>query len=1188
MPDPTPYEMQMMAMLQRQQQGGFMPRASQFTPFTGMEGLPNFFGNNPLGMAAQMFGQNMLASQMANMGMAPMGISDVNVLDRLRDQRFTLAHNNFVKEQAELDRHNYMRTARGVANLFGTPWNADLQAASQYVSSGVIAASPILAQMMPDTLDAFSGQRGSAAVMAHYMHMGGKHRIDPATGKMGMGNDELKDLMSGVYDNLFAGDKYLREPLSAGRAGQLFQELQMRGMMPGAASLDMLQRANPGRMQELYSLAGIDNDRGPDGRLRSVNDLNPEERDRLLAVPEVKSDLKGFDAKRVGGALQDWGKALEAMREIFGDAGYPNAPMPVLIDSLNRLTGGGMSQLNPGQIADMVRTTANLASQSGIGMEAATLMTQQAAAQAQALGLDPTFGARAAQHSMAFTSAYQGMGAGAYQAWGRSDLAQHQQLNQQLFLQGAASQAANQMAVAMRLDDTEAFEEDTDAYRYLQAVMAGQTEFRDAAGRTRSTDLAEEEFAAMIAASGRASQGQTLFMLEQRAANQEYLFRSPEALQAVRQLQGKEFIERQGRVAATSAAAFTAQQLGDKFDLNQMEGTLDDLGSEAIQTFMDSTGEVATSRDQRNQAMSDAMRRKIEERAAAGDTGAQELLDSFGGDDDKFNRYLRDMAENIYGSVDQHLRDTGQGTLQDRHALHSTPILRRAAREQGRARVRSMIQESMAPLGKGSILRRGMEALMTTGPDETKPVVRILSEAMGGVQGSRIADALTASDADRERLGKLQKIYSDMEAAQDAYETATTDEERTAAFDAAKEQAEAFREEVIGIQKHLEGQGILYASKVDRRDTGGALGHLKFMQDNLKAGLTADQTTQEGKEQYTTSRRAVHSHLRNVEDVIAKFMADPVTMMRMGQGALDNIETLRGTQQDIQMLAVEKFDGDLMKAMDSAEGRKILEKQQQALSFYHNRLDDPDRQYEYLGDKKAREKLRGIAGRMFKADQLAGGTLEDLLNLDDEQLEQRRKSDKFGEGLTDEELVEVKAARDKREALRESYSDLADTYHQEGKDLLESSLKSFTGDDNLADQLVDSETGRKLSNYLQGTGVGSLHMRAYLSDAARAAEAYHDHESDLTVQQRKAMEDRYGILLDVFQSEDDKARETVDPEEAMKFLEQKMQQADREFGDQKAEDKEQGGARHYSIGRLTVHGDGQAELDLADEDPQGP
>lgn len=1223
-----------LAIAAQQHRGSFVftPQPSPFTPFTGMEGVPNPFGGGPLGMGAQMISQQILVGQMTSMGMSPLGLSDTSILDRMRHQQFTESHNRFVQANAEADRINYMRTAHGLASAAGVPWNADLHAAAQTLSSGVVSASPLLAQIAPEYLDEFGGKRGSKAVMAHYMHLGGKYRIDPDTGRMGMSNESLRELMQGVYSDMFAGDRYLNETLSAGRAGQLFQTLQMRGMMPGSASLDQLAEQQPLKMREMYSLAGITEQLDAVGNVRKASDLTGEEREKLLRVPQVQQELKAFDSTRVTGAIREWGKAIEAMREIFGDAGYPNAPMPALIDAINRMTGGGMSQLNPSQVSDLVRTTFNLANQTGMGMSAASAMTQQATQDAMALGLNPVFGARAAQQNMAFVSAYQGMGVGAYQAWGRGDLERHQQLNQQLFLQGAASAAANQMAVAMRLDDLERFDEGTAAYNYVQAIKAGQTEFeRD--GKMVSTDMEEGDFVAMLAESGRVSQGQALFMLQQQQANQEYLFKSPEALQAVRQLQGEEFIERRSSVAQAAAHVFTRQALGPDVDMRQLNPLMEDIGRTAMDTFMESSGEVATDREQRNQAMADAMRQRIVDRALEGDAGAQQLLDRFAEDEGGFDTYLNDLAENVYASVDQHGLDTDGVSLQDRHALHNTQLLRRAAREQGRARVRAMMQESLAPLGKGSALRRGIEAVMNVDPDEDRPITRVLGEAVGGVQGSKIAEALESSPVDQERLGRLQELYRGMESAEEAYANADTDEERKKAFDAAREQAEAFREESLKMRQGLEERGLLFSSKVDRRDTGRVIRHLKFTQEQAaartemgengwvfrtkahkyldklqsagilgddatvfdmlrlrdsqlrKGGLGAEELDEIAGFRKTESdaRRAARSHVRNVEDTIAKLMSDEVSMLRIGPEGLENIEKLRDTQQELQMLAVEKFDGDMVAAMDSKEGKKLLEQQYTVLADYHNKLEDPDAQYSYLGKPKELAKLRGIAARLAKDKKLASGSLESLLNLSDEQLEQRRRSGEFAGGLSDSEVAAIKAARDKREGLREQYIELASNYRKEGQDVLQDSLEKFFGDSSLAEEMTKSETGVALSGYLQGTGMGNLTMRAFMQSAAEAAAEYHDPDSDLSKKERRELEEKYGPLLSAYQSDSLEEGGTTDPEELLAYLQTKQKEFELQDDVQRSDD----GTTHFSIGRLDVHEDGTADLTLT-PDAQGP
>ena len=39
-------------------------------------------------------------------------------------------------------------------------------------------------------------------------------------------------------------------------------------------------------------------------------DMAPGDRDKLMASPEVQTELKNFDARKVAGALKDWGGAI--------------------------------------------------------------------------------------------------------------------------------------------------------------------------------------------------------------------------------------------------------------------------------------------------------------------------------------------------------------------------------------------------------------------------------------------------------------------------------------------------------------------------------------------------------------------------------------------------------------------------------------------------------------------------------------------------------------------------------------------------------------------------------------------------------------------------------------------------------------------------------------------------------------
>lgn len=95
--------------------------------------------------------------------------------------------------------------------------------------------------------------------------------------------------------------------------------------------------------------------------------------------------------------------------------------MAQLLESLNQLTSGGMTQLNPGKLSGIVRTTYNLSQSTGVGMEATGMMTQLGSAYASQMGLAPVFSAFATQGSLSFMQAMQATGGNQHAVWGRSD-----------------------------------------------------------------------------------------------------------------------------------------------------------------------------------------------------------------------------------------------------------------------------------------------------------------------------------------------------------------------------------------------------------------------------------------------------------------------------------------------------------------------------------------------------------------------------------------------------------------------------------------------------------------------------------------------------------------------------------------------------------------------------------------------
>ena len=1064
------------------------PSTQAYQPFTGMEGIPQL-GGGPVGLGAQMLLQNVLQSAMGNMGMAPTGVSDQNLYDRLMHQRFTSMHQDFVRDLAARDRGNYMRTSMGIAAMTGTPWGAEQLRAAHSLSSGIIQASPILTEIAPNYLDEFGGQRGSAAVMAHYASLGGRHRIDPVTGYMGYGSSQhsqkrFQELMGDVYDNMFAGDRYKDTSLSAGRAGQLFQEMQVRGLMPGAASLEMLERGRPDRFRNMMTAAGLDPS-------RSLGQLDPNEREQLMQPLQTSQELKSFDAKRISGSLGEWGKAVEAMREIFGDSGHPNAPMSTLINALNQLTGGGLSQLRPGHVAELVRNTYNLARNSGVGLSAAMVMTQESMGNAAAMGLNPVFGTLATQQTLAFTSAYQGLGMGSHQAWDRHDLAAQQQMKNQLVLSGAASSMGNQIGMVFRLQEAGLLSDGSDATRFLDAVTAGQTSFTLNDGTSLSTNLGGDNKLVDILArssNGRLTAGQARMMLGQTQANSEFLARNPDALATIQRQQREDLIVREGPVGASIVNNILKEKLRGGFNPAEMRAVSGSMGEAGLRAFMDASGEVATNQGLRNSAIAEGMAQQVERQAANGDAGAIKLLQQYG-TGDALRTNLGSMAEALYGGVDAWMQNNNMGTLQDRHVLHSEAGLREQVRAVGRAEAQSATAAALDSVGKGGMLRRGMEAVMTASPDDENTLLRVLATAMGGVDEKRLAGALQEKD-----LQNMRRIYGELATAQEDYSQQHTAAGRAAAMDTIREKSKAFTQEAEVFNDALDRAGLLTPDMLDRTDTGRAIRHSDYV---LKQGAKL------------TSNEA-QSQMRGTADIIAKYMSSRESLTRMGPDTMKQVVRLRDTMDEVHLLAQQKYGGDLQKAMASVEGRKLVGKQHALLADLDERLKS-GKAFSYLDEKDStenRDNLQRIATDLFDKKKSASGSIDSLLSREDKEL------DKLG--LDEADLTLVKWAKKRRDAADIQAGDLQDAYAEEGDRLLKGSLSVLTGEATRDDYIERDVSGRlgRVQKFLAGSGTDADAGRAWLKGLTTAATRFHSGQLSKTEQEEAR--NQYGDLIDMF------------------------------------------------------------------------
>ena len=129
--------------------------------------------------------------------------------------------------------------------------------------------------------------------------------------------------------------------------------------------------------------------------------------DNALSAGDLEK-LQGFDslasnvdAKRSAEAIKKYTGAVAAIRDIFGDNGNPNAPLPALLAALEGLTGGAVGSMKPQKIEATLRQMQATAKEAGIGFEQMAAMSTQIDSMGQALNLTPADTLRVKANTMA-------------------------------------------------------------------------------------------------------------------------------------------------------------------------------------------------------------------------------------------------------------------------------------------------------------------------------------------------------------------------------------------------------------------------------------------------------------------------------------------------------------------------------------------------------------------------------------------------------------------------------------------------------------------------------------------------------------------------------------------------------------------------------------------------------------------
>jgi hypothetical protein len=752
-------------MIQQNAAGGMFGRTAE--PRNALDLNLGLFGNNPLvSMGAQ--GVMDYFQVFKKLGMAPGEFfpSGTNLFDQMEAKQYWSDRKAAMDVASAADRVTYTNMLRGLARMTGRPMGLAQERAASNLAGMISGAMPFVSAFLgPEMVDALHGSRGSAAVMAQFLHRGGRFAVDPVTGRTGWSGETAGNVARTIQEQFFGpgGDLAAMRGMTAGQAGALYDELNQAGLMGmpiGALSeprqFDRIS-ADRGFMQRAVARIGRDQ---PDLHARLVDEFAARrggdikgrgavDQDQLLAgtqedarkvleqvkqfgsddtVAQVKRD---FDAQRIGDRLKDLAGVTSAMRDIFGDAGHPNAPMKEIVAGLNMLTQQGMVTMSPADLERSVRLTQALAKSSGIGMAGMQQLMASGASMADALGIERGFAVTSAQGAAAFGTAFRQIGAGDVPHWQGRSPEQMTLLDQRLRMQAANSGLANQLGTAARI--AEALTEQNQAVNpalraMLDAAHRGEEEFvNPLTGAKETTMMAPGRFEQFMGQAGVDPNTLALFR-RQTGANREFVFREGyDAL--VRRQQPRDiamFMAQSYRPGIEGALVQNMQNLG--LSGPQATAAARTAAAAAASAIQNMDSETLKNDTKRNEIVAGAIRQSLEgEKVDVGRLRAEDFtLMAEGGWGAWHQRVLTDPAVRGLG--------TGLGGAQ---AMNKQLLDRQRVIDQ-EARVSGEIRSQLAGIAGSGPIERIMDMLESP-PKDLKTAI---GKALGAHDPNQIIDLM--------------------------------------------------------------------------------------------------------------------------------------------------------------------------------------------------------------------------------------------------------------------------------------------------------------------------------------------------------------------------------------------------------------------------------------------------------------
>ena len=790
--------------LLRQMAQGFAPVMSmpQQQMRTGFENLPGFSSPGLAGLAMNMFVAPQLQQQMSNYGMLPGGLSGQNVLDQMQVRRFQDEQQEMLSRMAQdYTPQGVTSTLRGMAALAGSEFDAPQQAAAARLGSTMATAAPLLAQLYPNQLDAMAGRSGSAVVMAQRMSEVNRFRTDPVTGLTGFKAESSEQLARDVFDNLFSSENMDdMRGIRAGDVGDLYGQMTARGMIAG----DPRNRVE--RFQEAANFAGQD----PGARARiletlgSTGDPIPLDKsgnfdlrqatqgqmDALSSDQDIATQARAFESDRVSNSIKGYVEVVSSMREIFGDFGRSDAPMAELVQGLEALSQGGLSQVGAGQLNQMVRTTSQLAQSSGMTLDAAFAMQQQASQGLEANGLNRVMSSQMTQGAMSFGQAMTATGANATPAFGLGSSDELRQLDQNLRVSAAASPMANSFGAILRArEELGSYAEGSEAEALSQALMTGQGQYIHNGKVVDIGDVDPNKIAGMMASGNEVMNlADARAFITNKEANQEEIFKNDLGNLVREEVQPDRVREKLLNDTTRQTSRSFLRRVEGFEDRDTREAASRDIGDAIDSTLANMTDADRRDPEIRRQAMQDAIKA-----AAPGLSDDQARFLAV----DSFNEIQRRAKQDFgaHGSFENLMTVMNQNTLDQGQNVRLRETL-----EAG-------IKNDLSGLsGSGGVMERAIAAIQKagTGDEREAELGKVLAEAFGGVVGKDIQEQM------RDSFGAFGERQASVKKAQEALFALDPDDPgRNDALQNLEKERVALRGAVSNLREDMESNGLI-------------------------------------------------------------------------------------------------------------------------------------------------------------------------------------------------------------------------------------------------------------------------------------------------------------------------------------------------------------------------------------------